>query len=499
MRLLFHKIRNTVKKILQFSFLLSLCFFIACSSGEKTPVINPPEPPIASNLKSIVIFYTNDEHGWMEATTDYSGAAGLFNLWKTKEGYNGADSILILSGGDMWTGPAISTWFEGESMVEVMNAMEYDAATIGNHEFDFKKNVLITRLGEMNFPALAANLVNKSDGKSVDFVEAYKIIEANGVKVGIIGLASEGTPYLTFPPNVEDFNFTSYKDAINKYAPIVKAAGAEVLIIIAHIGETEMDSIAVTAANNGISLICGGHTHQKVLKKLSGVQLIETNAEMRSYGKVVINYNTSTKVSTITSATIVENKNSNPDETIQAIIDKWKVKVDEDLAEVIGYCSEEIKSYSIEMRNLICDSWLFELPHADVSITNSGGIRQDLVLDDITLASIVGILPFSNTILELELNGAQLIDCLDNNIVGGMSTINGNKLANGDPINASTIYKVLTTDYLYYQENSKFAQYDPEPILTTITYAQPTINFIKSMNTSSANPIKNYLDYTARR
>lgn len=488
-----------MKSFAKIIFLFFLCAFISCSCSEKSSFIDPPQPPITDNFKSIVIFYTNDEHGWMEATADYSGAAGLFDMWETNEGYNGADSILILSGGDMWTGPAISTWFEGESMVEVMNAMEYDATTVGNHEFDFNKSILTTRNAEMNFPMLAANLVKKTNGELADFVEAYKIIDANGVKVGIIGLAAVGTPNLTFPPNVADYNFTSYNEAINKYAPIVKAAGAEVIIILSHLGESEMTSIASTAADNDIILICGGHTHQRVLKKVNGVQLIETNAQMRSYGKVVINYNPTTKVSTIVSSKIVTNNTSGTDSEIQSIVDKWKVKVDEDLAEVIGYSSEEVKSYSVEMRNLVCDSWLFELPHADISITNSGGIRQDLLVGNISLESIVGILPFANTLIELELTGTQLIDCLGNNIVGGMSTVNGNKLTDGSPIVATTTYTVITTDYLYYQENSKFAEYNPEPILTTKGYAQPTINYIKSLNTNSSNPIQNYLDYTLRR
>ena len=82
--------------------------------------------------------YTNDEHGLMEATESSGGAAGLMGLWREQEGYSENGPYLILSGGDMWTGPAISTWFKGESMVNVMNGMQYDAAAIGNHEFDFK-------------------------------------------------------------------------------------------------------------------------------------------------------------------------------------------------------------------------------------------------------------------------------------------------------------------------------------------------------------------------
>ena len=85
----------------------------------------------------IVILYTNDEHGWMEETDSYDGAAKLMGLWRQEENYSESEPFLILSGGDMWTGPAISTWFEGESMVDVMNKMNYSAAAMGNHEFDY--------------------------------------------------------------------------------------------------------------------------------------------------------------------------------------------------------------------------------------------------------------------------------------------------------------------------------------------------------------------------
>ena len=69
-----------------------------------------------------------------------------------------ADESLIISGGDMWTGPAISTWFEGEGMVEVMNEMGYAAAAIGNHEFDFGLEVLRARAFEATFPFVSANV-----------------------------------------------------------------------------------------------------------------------------------------------------------------------------------------------------------------------------------------------------------------------------------------------------------------------------------------------------
>ena len=76
-----------------------------------------------SDRREITIIYTNDEHGWMEGMEDGQGAANLYALWESRQGYTEDGPFLILSGGDNWTGPAISTWTQGESMVEVMNAM----------------------------------------------------------------------------------------------------------------------------------------------------------------------------------------------------------------------------------------------------------------------------------------------------------------------------------------------------------------------------------------
>jgi len=150
------------------------------------------------------------------------------------------------------------------------------------------------------------------------------------------------------------------------------------------------------------------------------------------------------------------------------------------------------------MGNLVCDSWLQTFPDADVSITNSGGIRQDINQGTITLETIVGLLPFENSIYELDLTGSELIDCIDNYLIGGMTTVSGYTLSDGTPIYAENIYSVLTTDYLY-SADPDFSVYDPEPNNTSVNYRQPLIDWIKSLNTTSQNPLNNYLDNTPRR
>lgn len=149
--------------------------FTACSEKKPTGAENDSE-----TTRKIVILYTNDEHGWMEESGETDGAAKLMGIWREKEDYE-KDSFLILSGGDNWTGPAISTWFKGESMVDVMNAMEYDVAAIGNHEFDFEVDGLTERIEQAGFPYISTNIREKATGDGADFATPYIIKEVNDV------------------------------------------------------------------------------------------------------------------------------------------------------------------------------------------------------------------------------------------------------------------------------------------------------------------------------
>ncbi len=479
-----------MKKIIYSILLIFLTSFFACEnnhngSGEE-------------DLVHMVILYTNDEHGWMEPNNDYDGAPGLMHLWKTQEGYDESENFLIVSGGDMWTGPAISTWFQGESMVQVMNAMQYDVSAIGNHEFDFKIEGLNIRLEQMNFPLISANIIHKSNGEIPDFAEPYIIKEIEGVKVGIIGLSSISTPYTTAPANVEDYEFTSYVDAIEKYAEEAKSEGAEILMIAGHICEHEMDELVSVAKENDIKIIGGGHCHQAYAKEINDVILMQAGSNMRAYVKVEFDYKKSNKTIYNLNYALVANNEHNIDSDIQDIVDVWIAKTEEELAEVIGFANETISRSSNEMANLVCDSWFYTFSNADISFTNSGGIRQDIFEGEITLETIVGLLPFENSIYELEFTGAQIIEVADDFLVGGMTTVDGYKLLDGTDIHTDSIYSVLTTDYLYSITENNFSTYDDTPTNLYVSYRQPLIDWIKSLNLDSLNPLNDYLDSTPR-
>lgn len=479
-------------KVLLWPFILIIVLF-SCKGG------NSPTPGNGKQTARITILYTNDEHGWMEPADTSAGAAGLMGLWKENEGYTADGPFLILSGGDLWTGPAISTWTKGEAMVDVMNAMGYAAAAIGNHEFDFKIAELNRRIEQADFPFLSANIRDKETGAVPGFAVPYVVIAVNGVRVGLIGLTTKSTPFTTFPDNVKDYDFISYDAALEEIVPQVIEDGAELLIVTGHICYSEMVELAPLAAQLGIAVIGGGHCHELINDIIDGVLIIEAGSYMRNYIKVEISFDPVTDTIVSISGSSYENTGGTPDQEIQTIVSNWRDQVNETLSEVIGYTSQEIGMRSHAMYNMVTDSWLFNCPTADISLTNIGGIRQSIAAGDITLGTIVGVLPFEDEIIELELTGTQLVDCIDDLIMGGMTTIGGYQLSDGTPIDPGTTYRVLTIDYLYSRSDYCFQYYDLSPYYTSFHYRQPVIDWIKSLDTSTENPLDNYLDHAARR
>lgn len=459
-----------------------------------------PAPPIDTSLYNrIVILYTNDEHGWMEPSGQYGGAAGMMGLWKENEAYTADGPFLILSGGDMWTGPAISTWTQGESMTAVMSAMEYDAAAIGNHEFDFRIDGLVQRISESAFPLLAANIREKNTGEIPPFAVPYIIKEVNGVKVGLIGLSSESTPLTTFPDFVEDLEFINYVDALEETVPQVKGEGAQLLVVLGHICHSEMLTLAPYAAELGIALVGGGHCNQLITDDPEGVTYVQTNGHMMYYARVDIYFDTGTETVMSINASVHENSGGAPDPAIESIVSFWRSEVDKDLSQVIGYVENKIPRNSTAMSNMITDSWLWNDPTADISLTNSGGIRQDIPAGDITYGTLVSVLPFENNLYRLALTGEQLTGCIQDLVMGGMTAVGGYQLMDGTPIDPGASYTVLTINYLYSRWDYNFSLYDPDPYDTSIHYRQPVIDWIKSLNTTMANPLDGYLDHTSRR
>ena len=440
------------------------------------------------------------------------GAAELMGRLR-QEGYEpDSDTALLLSGGDMWTGPAISSWFQGASVVEVFNEMGYDAATVGNHDFDFGAEVLSANSAEMDLSLLSANLRETASGEPPAYVQPYVIRQVNGVRVGIIGLSLQSTPRIVMPAHVEGLAFGDYEEALRETAPQVRAEGADIVVVIAHVCPADLALLAPLAADLDISLLAGGHCHQLTTMERAGVLVVGPGANWEAAIRVDLLYDTATGEVTEQEAQVIQNRYRTaegppvePDPDVTEIVARWAAQTDEALGKVIGYTGTGIE-IGWAMYNIVTDSWLWYYPEADLAISNLGGFREALPPGEITLADIVATLPFENTLMDAELTGEEVLENLRccGGAVGGM-IVHGSgpeltvTLTDGSPLDPQATYHVLVNNYIYQGgDGYHFSQQDPDAYDTGIHWREPVIQWIRAQGTGPDHPLESLLDDTPR-
>ncbi len=479
---------------LTLALLLAALLTTGCTDAPATP---PTDEPIR-----LTVLYTNDEHGWMAPTERSGGAAGLLHRWREEEGLSEEGAFLILSGGDLWTGPALATWFDGESMVDAMNAMGYHATAVGNHEFDFGREGLRAREAQAEFAFLGANVLDAASGAPIDEVLPYVIEEVAGIRVGIVGLASTRTPRTTMPTHVAGINFADYATTLKRVVPELREEGADLVLVISHLCSTEMSALAKAAAELDVAMVGGGHCHERVSRVVDGVALVQAGWRMDAYGRVDLVYDPTTQSVTDVSVVVKSNAPGPGDVEVEAVVAHWQAELDGALLVPIGYTASGIDRNSATMHNMVMDAWLAGYP-ADAALSNPGGFRQDIDAGEITLADVVGVLPFDNTIVDVTLTGEQLIAGYLHGSrrpsVGGLRRAGTGYTVNGTPLDPQATYQVLVNDYMYAGgDGYAFAEYDPDAYMTGIDWRQPVIEWISGLGTSRDDPLENYLD-TAQR
>lgn len=465
--------------------------------------------PAADAPLTLTILYTNDEHGWMAPTEDTGGAAGMMARWREDEGYTDDGPFLIVSGGDTFTGPALSTWFDGESMIDVMNAMGYDAAAIGNHEFDFGIDGLLARAAEATFPFLGGNVVPEDanhpiTGAALPYVvqEVTGLTDGATVAIGIIGLASTRTPQTTMPTHLTGLSFKPYAATLAEVVPQVRTDGADVIIVISHLCGPELKALTPVAADLGIAMLGGGHCHERISRVEQGVAIVESGWQMQAYGRVGLALDAQTKEVIEATVEVRGNPPGAGDAEVQAVVDAWQTELDAALLVTIGYTETGIRRRSPAMYNLVTDAWRAAYP-ADIAMSNPGGFRQDIEPGEITLADIVGLLPFDNVLVDVTLTGAQVVASYEHGArriaVSGLEKDGEAYLVNGAPLDADATYQVLVNDFMFAGgDGYRFGEYDPDAYQTGIDWRQPVIEWISALDTTEADPLETYLDTSQR-
>jgi len=455
-------------------------------------------PADRSGLRTLTVLYTNDEHGWMEGEAANQGAAALFRLWQQQEGYHPDGPFLILSGGDNWTGPAISTWTEGESMVAVMNAMHYDASAVGNHEFDFGLEVLSARAAEANFPYLSANTRWRANGEIPRElgILPYSISSANDLRVGIIGLTTRDTSTSTNPLHVADLDFTDYEAALRETVPRVRREDVDLLFVISHVCMDELKPLIDATADLDIDLMGAGHCNELEATRRGDTVLLGGGYHFTAYAKATFTVDLGSDSLRQVNFGTRDNGGALADRALSALIADWGTTIEGALSEVVAYSAEEVSRTAGGLNQAIVESWLWHDPTADIAISNAGGIRIDLPAGEIDLGTLVAMMPFDNTIVALNLTGSEVRSALSAGsrpVVAGAEQNNGRwQLTGGERLREEQTYRVLVNSFMYAGGDNYgiLPEADPDGFDTGIHYRQPFQDWLKSLETSASSPLQ---------
>ena len=217
----------------------------------------------ANAQKRITILHTNDTHSCIEP--EKNGNAGVLNralLIESIADSVGKDNILLFDCGDFSQGSLYYNSFKGSTEIELMNAMGYDAGTIGNHEFDFGLDNLARLIKMAKFDFVCANY-DFTGTVCEGLVKPYTIIERGGKRIGVFGLSPDPKG-LVSQENYVGVIFTSPVEAAKRCVDELKAKGCDAIVCLSHLGwkiKNEYNDERVAAETAGIDIILGGHSH----------------------------------------------------------------------------------------------------------------------------------------------------------------------------------------------------------------------------------------------
>ncbi len=436
--------------------LLALSLFVANAAAYET-----------DKTYKFTVLHTNDLHGhfWTNDKGEYGLAAQKTLIDRIKKDVEAkGGSVLLLNAGDINTGIPESDLQNAKPDIEGMNAIGYEAMTLGNHEFDNPLQLLDMQEKWAKFPFLSANVYNN---KTKDFlVKPYVVFDKQGLKIAVVGLTTEDTAKLGNPEYMGLVHFEDPTAAAKRVlTELENKEKPDVKIALTHMGyyyDGKHGSNAPGDVNlarnldkNAFDMIIGGHTHDTVCVDDKGV-FIENyeptqpckpdfqngswimqagewgkfvgradfefkNGELKlaHYELIPVNLKKKVKNAEGKSEYVLYADEIPQDEKLAAELKIYQDKGDELLGVKVGELKGKLEGdrkvvrfQQTNLGRLIAEAQR-ERAKADVGIMNSGGIRDSILEGNVTYKDILKVQPFGNIVSSVDLSGAELIELLN--------------------------------------------------------------------------------------
>ena len=408
-----------MRKIIQNIF-LSLCLIVATLF---------PLHALAAD-KDIVILYTNDIHC---AIDDNEGLTGLSQY--KQDVLQTTPYVALVDVGDAIQGSPIGKLSSGEVFTNLMNAIGYDFAIPGNHEYDYGMNRFLELAKKLDCGYYSCNFLDKR-GKLV--LPAYKIMSFGETKIAFIGVTTPSSLSSSTPTFFQDgngkyiYSFCEDLTGAKLYKQIQKTVDkvrkqVDYVILVAHLGvngaQERWSSVAVAQNVSGVDVIIDGHSHEvnpaTIVQDKIGkdVLITQTGTKLQNIGQLTIS--TDGKVTTKLISGL-----QNKDSALEKLIAQEKADFEEILKQPLGeavvplYVNNPetgkrlVRRQECNMGSLVADALRMVL-NAEIGIINGGNIRKDIPQGVFTYKDILEVLPFGNSCAVKEISGQQILDALE--------------------------------------------------------------------------------------
>ena len=404
----------------------------------------------------IIILHTNDVHCGVQDTIGYDGLM-LYKKQLLKK-YN---NVMLVDAGDHIQGGTMGLITNGEAIIDIMNKLEYEVVTLGNHEFDYGIEQLETVEKLLNCSYISSNYCFKKNKTSI--YPPTKIIEKGGKKIGFIGVATPQTLSKTYLITIVDdkgelvYDFLTENhsqelyDRVQQHIDELKKENCDLIIILGHLGMygdalEENTSAGLLKNLKSINTLVDGHSH-KVYSMTSpdkdgkNVVLVQTGTKLANIGVLTIHENgtlshfnldkvpydpeLADETVNVTRSKVVRYVDKEMNGFINDIFDSFSDLLNEVIGKsdfllnVFKNASESTESHTQLSRsrenalcNLVTDA-MRELGEADVTIMNAGSVRTDINQGNITYQNVINTMPFSNDVLVKEVTGQAILEALD--------------------------------------------------------------------------------------
>ena len=414
---------------------------IAPAEAQSAPAESPK-----SEEKDTVILHTNDVHGRIVEEKGVIGDAKLATVIEQERAKTN-QTTLVVDAGDAFQGLPISNSSKGEARAKILNEMQYDAMAVGNHEFDFGLDEAKKYKEILKFPLLSSNTY--VDGARL--FQASTIVDKNkdveGDEFVVIGVTTPETATKTHPKNVKGVTFTEPIEEVNKVVEEVqakaKAEGKDYkhYVVLAHLGVDTTTPVSWRGSTLAEALsknpllkgkrvtVIDGHSHTVESTTYGdNVTYNQTGSYLHNVGKIT--YKSRQLLGNPTQITAAEAKKLEANPKVASLVKDIKAKYDaENAVEVVSNSPvelngdrENVRVRETNLGNVVADSLYqygqtgFSHP-TDIAVTNGGGLRETIAKDKpITKGNVIAVLPFGNTISQIQVTGQQVLDMFEKSL-----------------------------------------------------------------------------------